>query len=74
MRTGSGKAKDDTVDLEGIGLNIFKINCTTFKKNNTNVCYLKLKCCSLFIKELEWIFIVNNAFSEIDLISFSRYS
>lgn len=32
MRTGSGKAKDDTVDLEGIGLNIFKINCMTFKK------------------------------------------
>lgn len=32
MRTGSGKAKDDTVDLEGIELNIFKINCMTFKK------------------------------------------
>lgn len=71
MRTGNGKAKDDTVDLEEIGLNIFKINCMTFKKN-TNVCYLKLKCCLLFIKELEWSFIMNNAFSEIDLISFSR--
>lgn len=32
MRTGNGKAKDDTVDLEEIGLNIFKINCMTFKK------------------------------------------